>query len=350
MIESKLSYMVDPLREMLGQFGDLIRGYRERTGMGALGSLCDVIPVEITAALGMITLRVPSRGADGCPAAGLAELGGLDGIYDRLVVPAGCARRESVPDRGVPVHEFAHPAGWGREARRLLGERLDELLRAAGCGGLSDIDGARLRAVTKEYNALRRQVRGIALQRREKPDLLSCRDLSLILEAASALPPSATAEHLAAILGALDRGEGRKRKGTLPVLVYAGCPGESAVLDEMEEEGCLVVEDDTCAGRRQYDMSYDHESMDLLDEILDACTFRPLCPSVRPVQERAELFYSMMKSQGIEMAVFIQDLCCPARRREIEALRVRLMRSGVDPLLVTIADAAEKVRVFVNRG
>lgn len=342
--------MVDPLREMLGQFADILAGYRERSGERLCGSLCHLIPPEIPAARGMRVLRIPAPSAGGCRAGGLDRLGDLGGVYDCVVAPATCARRDHVAVSGAPLLWFEMPTGWGEEARRILGERLDAFLLDAGCGGLSSVDGAALRAATEEYNALRRLVRGIAAVRREKPEFLSCRDLTVVMEAASALPPAVTREPLAAILGALDRGEGGAPRDLPPVVVYAGCTGESAVLDGIEEGGCLIVEDDTCSGRRQYDMSHDPGAADLPGEILDACTYRPLCPSVRPLGERVDLFYAMMKSHGIEAVIFIEDLCCPARRAEIAALRVRLMRSGVDPLVVTLADAATRVRAYLARG
>ena len=343
--------MVDPLREMMGQFTDVLGGYRGRSGERLCGSLCDIIPPELPAALGMRVLRVPvPPAARGCPASGLAGAGDLGGVYECVVVPATCAGKDGVASPGVPLAEFTMPAGWGEAARRDLGERMDAFLRAAGCGGLSSIDGGRLRAAVEEYNALRRLVRGIAEARREKPRLLSCRDLAVVFAAASALPPAVTAGHLGSLLGALDRGEGGGTRPPVPVLVAAGCPGDSSLFDEIEEAGCLVVEDDTCAGRRQYDMSYDAGSPDLLEEILDAFTFRPLCPSARAAGERVELFYGMMKGRGIEAVIFVEDLCCSARRREIDTLRVRLMRSGVDPLVVTAADAASRVRAYLARG
>ncbi len=342
--------MVEPLREMLGQFADVVAGYRERSGERICGSLCDLIPPEIPASRGMRVLRVPAPSGGGCRAGGLARLGDLGGVYDCVVIPDTCARRDQAAVTGAPLVSFAMPTGWGEGARRILEERLDAFLRVAGCGGLSAIDAAALAAVTGEYNGLRRLVRGIAAARREKPELLSCRDLAVVMEAAAALPPAVTRERLAAILGALGREEGRERSGLPPVLVYAGCAGDSDLFDEIEEEGCLIVEDDTCSGRRQFDMSHDPGAADLAGEILDACTYRPLCPSVRPPGERVELFYAMLKSHGIEAVIFIEDLCCPARQREIAPLRVRLMRSGVDPLLMTRAGAAATVRDYLSRA
>ena len=96
-------------------------------------------------------------------------------------------------------------------------------------------------------------------------------------------------------------------------------------------------------------MSYNHEAPDLAGEILDAFSYRPRCPSCRPLGERVDLFYSQLKNHGIEAVIIVEDLCCAARKRDIDALRVRLMRSGVDPLVVTTSDAAKKVREYVKK-
>jgi hypothetical protein len=348
MNEAALSYRVDPLREMIGQFDMVIRGFRERTGARIAGTVCDVLPAEITASLGLVPVRVPLMAGRCCVAAGLPDIGDIGGIYDFMVLPRGCAGRGGAAGLKTPVLEFSLPAGWGEEACREMALSLDALLRAAGCGGTSSIDAARLRAVTAEYNALRRLVRGIGSLRNERPGLLSCGDLGVVHEAAAIFPPGEVAGHLASLLEAMNAAGSSAASRVLPVLVYAGFT-DGAVLDELEEAGCRVVEDDACGGRRQFDMSYNHELPDLFGEILDAFSYRPRCPSVRTVAERVELFYTMMKGHGIELVVFIEDRCCPARLRDIEALRVRLMRSGVDPIVATSANAAAKIREYVAR-
>lgn len=349
MLESNLSYLIDPLREMLYQYPMVIGRFRQESGARVAGVTCDMFPPEITASLGLVPLRIPLPMTGHCTAAGAAEIATREGLYDILVVPRGCAGRDRVSEGTVRVHEFACPPGWGEESCRIMELSLGKLLEAAGAPALASIDPRNLAAVTAGYNASRRMVRGILSARRKKPDLLSCRDLGVILEAAMALPPSVTAEYLAAVLDALNRTGSAGDGAMTPALVYASFAGGADVLDEIEEAGCLIVEDDLCGGRRQYDMSYNHESADLYREILDAFSYRPLCPSVRSVEERNALLYSMVKGQGIETVIFIRDLCCASRQRDIGALRVRLMRSGVDPLVVTSSDAAEKVREYIGR-
>lgn len=349
MLESKLSHLVDPLREMIYQFAMVIGRFRDESGALVAGVTCDMFPAEITAALGLVPLRIPSLMIGRCTAAGASSLDGIGEAYDLLVAPRGCAGMEGLPGGSAAVYEFPCPPGWGEESWRAMEASMDTLLEQAGCGGLSRIDPAVLSSVTAMYNGVRRTVRGILSARRGKPDLLSCRDLGAVMEAAMVLPPAVTADFLAAVLDGVNRSESAVSAPGVPVMAYASFAGDAAVLDEIEEAGCLIVEDDACGGRRQFDMSYNHESSGLYHEILDAFSYRPRCPSVRTVEERTALLYSMIKGHGIEAVVFIEDLCCPARSRDIGELRVRLMRSGVDPLVVTTGDAAEKIREYVRR-
>lgn len=345
---SLLSHVVDPLREMLHQFDGYIAAFRERSGLRVAGVTCDVIPAEIAVSLGLVPLRLPSFIEGCCTCRGIAAMARVEGVYDCLVFPAGCAGREAIPDLPVPLHEFSCPAGWGSDAVPAMERAIGHLLEAEGMPGPDRLDAGALRTVTEQYNSLRRIVRRICATRREKPDLLSHRDLATVFEAAMVLPPDVVADPLAAVLDALIAGAGTRSDG-MPAVVYSSF-SDGGAADAVEDAGCLVVEDDRCGGRRQFDLSYNHESDRLAGEILDAASFRPLCPSVRPVVERVELFYKMMKGHGIELVVFVEDECCAARKRDIGELRVRLMRSGIDPLVVTRADAAAKVSEYVRRA
>ena len=245
---STLSHMVDPLREMLGQYDFIIRGFRERSGMKIAALTCDILPVEIVSCLGLLPLRLPSFITGCCVAEGVPALGPLAGAYDCLVVPEKCAGRGATGSPGVPVRVFAYPSGWGEAARRGMETSLEGLLRGEGLPGLAALDRDRLRAATIERNAFRRLARGIATVRRDKPDCLSNADLSVVFEAAAVFPPSVAGPHLAALLDALNRAESAGAPGLVPSLVYASFAGEAALFDAIEEAGCQVAEDDACGG------------------------------------------------------------------------------------------------------
>jgi benzoyl-CoA reductase/2-hydroxyglutaryl-CoA dehydratase subunit BcrC/BadD/HgdB len=344
MRQSILSHLIDPLREMLYQFDMVIRGFRERMGGRIAGLSCWMLPPEIPASAGMVPLRLPFFGRGVCPCLGISE---IDEIYDCLVVPQGCAGRASVR---LPVYEFDAPGGYGMESAGLMEEAMDRFLRSFGLPRVRDLNAGRLLAAAQEYNALRRLVRGIASIRRSKPDLLSCKDLADVFEASAVLPPEAVIGHLVRILDEINKARSCYNGGMKQALAYGSFINDASILDEIEEAGCIFVEDDFCSGRRQFDMSYDEHAESLLREILGSFSYRPGCASFRTVGERTKLFYSMMKNEGIELVVFLEDLCCASKKGEIGELRVKLMRSGVDPLVAVTADAAEKVREYAGRS
>jgi benzoyl-CoA reductase/2-hydroxyglutaryl-CoA dehydratase subunit BcrC/BadD/HgdB len=348
MRQSRLSHIIDPLRETLYQFDMVIKRFRERAEGGIAGFTCGMLPSEIPACAGLLPLRLPFFVPGVCSCEGITAIDGIAGLYDCLVVPQGCAGRAAVAD--LPAHEFNTPGGYGMESAGLMEEAMDRLLRSLGLPRVRDLDAGRLIAAVQEYNALRRLVRGIASIRRGKPDLLSCKDLAVVFEASAVLPPEAVIGHLARILDELNNAHSGYTGGLKPALAYASFINDASILDDIEEAGCLVVEDDFCSGRRQFEMSYDEHAESPAREILGSFSYRPGCASVRTTGERVELFYSMIKNEGIELVIFLEDLCCASKKRDINELRIRLMRSGVDPLVTAASDAVEKVREYIGRS
>ncbi len=270
MQKSKLSHLLDPLREFLYQYDVLVKGFRERRKARIAGVSCGMFPDEIAASAGLIPLRLPAFFADCCACEGACRHELPDGIYDALVFPRGCLKKPGVSEKGTPLREFDCPKGWGAESSAKMASSMDALLHESGCTALRDLDRGALREATREYNAMRRIVRGIASVRRDKPDLLSCEDLASIFDAAAVLPPSIIIEHLAAILEILNRSESGYRGGMTLALAYASFIKDPRMLDAIEDRGCLIAEDDFCNGRRQFDMSYNDESADLLPDPVPA--------------------------------------------------------------------------------
>jgi len=349
MRESRLGYMVDPIREMLYQSTLVLQGYKEKNNVFLTGLTCDFLPMEILAAAGMVPLRIPAYFVKNCCCgAPVSDISGLES-YDWCLVPASCSQVPLLSKGALPLIRCNVPAGYGENAARALHHELDSVLKKAGLPGIDALEDSRLRDCADEYNTLRRIMRGITGIRRSKPDLLSNEDLQILIEAAAVFPPETVIEHLARILKDCNETESGFDKKTIPAMVYTGFIESPLMLDEIEEEGLLIAEDDSCNGRRQFDLSVNIAAKDLYDEILDAFTYRPLCPSIRNAEERHELLYKMLKSHGIETVVFFEENCCVAKKRQIEFLRVRLMRSGVDPLVVNRDNAVEIVRDYIKR-
>jgi benzoyl-CoA reductase/2-hydroxyglutaryl-CoA dehydratase subunit BcrC/BadD/HgdB len=327
----------------------IIKGFRERNNVRIAGITCGMFPDEIAASAGLVPIRLPSYAADCCVCDCISAIDNIEELCDILVVPRGCSGKNRISVPGLKLYEFDCPSGWGTASSEHLASSLDALLRSAGCASLKGLDPARLRDATREYNSVRRTVRGIASIRRDKPELVSCEDLAIVFEAASVFPPAVITGHMASVLNNLNLSESSYGGGLVPSLAYASYMKDARLIDSIEDAGCLIADDDFCNGRRQFDMSYNDASDNLLFEMLDSYSYRPRCPSVRTLEERFELLYKMMKYQGIELIIFIQDLCCPGKLRDIDALRIRLMRAGIDPIVVTSQNAVDRIRTYISR-
>lgn len=344
-----MEHILDSLREQLAQWGMIARGHAERAESGLVGVVCDATPREILAAVGIAALRVPVLDAAACsdvsPGNRIAD---ALRICEYVIVPQGCAAYGKVSgsnsERIVP---FVVPHGYGEDAAIELHHSLDSLIKRLGRGGIDRLDPGRLALAVSEYDTVRRLARGIVSVRHSRRNALSQSDLMLIFEAAAALPPDVIIESLAGILDALNSLPPDGLPPGRNILVRGGHITRLEALDDMERAGCVISEDDSCNGRRQFDVSHNHTSPGLYYEMLNALSYRPLCPSLRPPRERFDLFYRDLKNYAIETVVFLRDTMDEVMIAELESLRVRLMRTGVDPVIVDSVKAGSDLSAYL---
>jgi benzoyl-CoA reductase/2-hydroxyglutaryl-CoA dehydratase subunit BcrC/BadD/HgdB len=345
MRESVLGFMVDSLREMLYQ------GIVQREGKRVVGLACDMLPVEVLSAYDLLPLKLPAVMLNELRNGTAEGEEGSQQLYDWIVLSEQCCNKYNY-ERGsdIPILSFHNPGGYGEHASRTLHRSLEDLLRKMGIS-LEKLDTARLIEVTDLYNTMRRLIRGISEMRRENPQLLSNDDMIALFEAAQCLPPALIIEHLLRLREAINtEGSTHPPRFDISALVSGGILTDGSFLDEIEGAGCLVAEDDLCNGRRQFDLSFNVSAPSLYHEILDAYSYRPLCPSKRDAQERFELLYRLLGNHGIAVVIFLRDPICRCRNEQIEFLRVKLMRTGIDPLVIAppsvsaVAEYARRVR------
>lgn len=350
MRESVLGFMIEPLREMLYQVDILIEGVVQREGKRVIGMACDMLPVEVLSAYDLLPLKLPAVMLNELRDGTAVEKGNRQ-IYDWIVLSEQCCNKHHYErGGGVPHLSFHNPGGYGEQASRTLHRSLDDLLSKMGIS-LDKLDTTYLIEVTEIYNTMRRLVRGISEMRRQNPQLLSNDDMIALFETAQCLPPGLVIEHLLRLREAINKEENtRPPQFEIPALVSGGMLTDGSFLDEIEGAGCLIAEDDLCNGRRQFDLSFNVNAPSLYHEILDAYSYRPLCPSKRDAQERFELLYRLLGNHGIEVVIFLRDPVCRRRDEQIEFLRVKLMRTGIDPLVISppsvspVAEYARRVK------
>ncbi len=350
MEEAPLDRLVNPLREMLAQWELVIDDFKKAHGKKVAVYSCDVLPVEVLASFGVLPLRRPSSAC----ASETAERGVIlrndeSPPWDFHISPrcCGCSSPISGNKSGV-FFSFDAPAGYGEDAAERLHGSLDSLLKEMDLGGIEEIRAPALQTAAAEYDRLRRLVRGICSVRNEKPAALSHAALFIVFAAAVSLPPQLVIDHLEEILVALNSAPGEPYVGApLKGMACGGILADGGILDSIERAGCLITEDDFCNGRRQFDISLNVSSNYLYYEMLDAASYRPLCPSARSAGERFELLYKMLGGYGIEFVVFVEDTMCAPAREALEYLRVRLMRSGVDPVRLRNEGAHERMKGYL---
>lgn len=254
------------------------------------------------------------------------------------------------PAQMLSTIEISPFHGWGEDASIELHQSLEALFRKLGLPDINEIDPLALRKANTAFDEIRRLIRGICSIRRENPRLLSNADLFTLFDAAMCLPPDRSASLLSSILNEMNAFQCEKSEDLPPVLVHSSFMFDPSILDEIEEAGCVVAEDDCCNGRRQFDLSHNPVSPYLYYEILHNFSFKPLCPVFRSADERFELLYKLLRNYGISTVVFLDYNDDPARTEQMVPLRKKLMRSGIDPVAIKPGDARKMMRAYLDNA
>lgn len=350
MNNGKLSAAVEPLRELLYQQETVLAELKKSTGKLIAGLVCDMLPVEVLASFDLIPVRLLPMGTNkllNC--SGIITDLELDiGLFDWIIIADRCCKKINFKNGATNLLRFKNFSKYGEEASIELHGFLDKLLKDIGLPGVEHIDNGKLASAVQEYDTLRRLIRGICSVRLHKPDLLTNEDMFTILTAGQCLPPEVITRQCVSILDLLNRTETTYDKTHISSLVYGGMIERGIIFDKIEDAGLLVAEDDTCNGRRQFDISLNYESKYLYYEILDAFSYRPLCPSMRSVDERFELLYKLLKNYNIELVVFLSNNDCKARNEQVDRLKKKLMRLGIDSLVITEKNVSSVVKKYVS--
>ncbi len=344
MSHSSITGYIEKIAAIESVYENLVRDYSEKQQKRIISSPCFFIPPEINSAFDIITLKIPEFILKN---AALSER--IRTLYDAVIIPgeeSPCGRMISTVS---DCYVFRTPEGYGEDSAVSLHNEIALMLKTLFDIDLKSINIESLQRETLIYEKLRRMVRSISALRAENRTLLSNTDLSLIFETALILPPVTAIEYIAPVLEEMRNVGGQA--GGLPVrgMLYGGKNIPSSIADYIEESGIAVVEDDSCTGRRVFDMSLNAESEYIFYELLDAYSYRPMSPCIRPVNERYELLYKLLRNYNIDTVIFYRDQFCSDSEKDIEYLRIRMMRDGIDPLVIDDSSYREVISGYVSR-
>jgi hypothetical protein len=338
---SPVSTHINSLRGLIANLDSVISRVKESTGATLLGFTCDFLPFEVLSSFNIFPLVFPRS-------LSAQDTDSLLQTIDYTVKPETCCRPLGTADRDKLISISSIPGGYGEAAVSEWESLVEDVITRITGIPHPVPDAVQLSASAEKYNEIRRMVRGIAALRAEYPSLMSNAELGVVFEAALCLPRDILLEQLTLIRDALNAGSNHRPRPGIPALAYGGFSVKPELLDEIESAGFAIIEDDICCGRRSFDLSHDTSSTGLYAEILNAFSFRPFCPCLRDQASRFDLLYRLLGSYGIETVLLIGDEECPARAAQADYLRVKLMRSGIDPLVMSPRDAVAKASKYVE--
>ena len=320
----KNSAVIDNIRKILENeenYEKIIRDYKEKHGKKIIASPYFFIPPEIIAAFNIITLKIPEFMLN------------HSSIFDMIILSdKECFCNENI--KSIKHYIFKTPEGFGEDAAVALHNELSLMLSTLFGIEIKSINIEVLQRETAVYEKLRRLIRNISALRPENMTILSNEELSLIFEAALILPPEIAIQYINPVLDEIKKSDNKHEDIKIRALVYGKKNIPHSLADNIERMGILVMEDDLCTGRRIFDISLNAESEYIFYELLDAYSYRPLFPCLRPVNERYELVYKLLKNYKIDCVIFYKDEDCHDINRDIDYLRIKLMRDGIDPIII----------------
>ncbi|MFW5771480.1 MAG: 2-hydroxyacyl-CoA dehydratase [Spirochaetota bacterium] len=331
----------------------IIAAYKEKTGNVVAGSLCETIPPEIALSAGISLLSIPEKyQVRLLDEASLSAdtVSWLTGCYDVVIIPS-CFKKlhQRLIDAGMDAYTFHVPSGWGEESSVALHNEIMRLFSETGITFDPLSETEKIQDACRQYDSLRKIIRGIAAARVDNADKLSNRDLQVVFESAICLPLESVMVELSLLLELLPS-KYPDASDMWNVMIFGGKKLNWDLLDAMELQGQLVVvEDDVCCGRRKFDISLNSKSENIYYELLDMYSYKPYCPELRPVEERYELLYKLLKNYSIDLVVLMDEQICEERDIHAEYLYHRLRQDGIDTILCDEDNILDVTREYTQK-
>ncbi|MCL1865343.1 MAG: 2-hydroxyacyl-CoA dehydratase family protein [Spirochaetes bacterium] len=306
----------------------IIKDYKEKYGKKIIISPYYFIPPEISAAFNIVTLKIPEFILNQS-----SMLNRVNSIFDMIVISdRECFCNKNM--KSVEHYIFKTPEGFGEDTAVALHNELSLMLKTLFNIDIQSIDIEALQRETAVYERLRRLIRNISALHYENRTVLTNNELSLIFEISLILPPEIAIQYINPVLEEIKISDTKHDDIKIKSLLYGKKCIPADIADNIEKMGIFIIEDDLCTGRRIFDISLNAESEYIFYELLDAYSYRALFPCLRPVSERYELVYKLLKNYQIDCVIFYKDENCHDLNRDIDYLRIKMMRDGIDPLVI----------------
>ena len=327
MKEMKNSAAINNIRKIFESeeyYAKIIKDYKDEYKKKIIASPYCFVPAEINAAFDIVPVKIPEFMLN----QGLIP-DKLNSMFDMIVISdKECFCNKNI--KHIQHYIFRTPEGFGEDAAVALHNELSLMLNDLFSIDIKSINIENLQKETAVYEKLRRLIRNISALHSEKGN----DELSLIFETSLILPPEIAIQYISPVLEEIKKSDSKNEDIKTRALLYGNKSIPPDIAYIIEKMGVLIVEDDLCTGRRIFDISINPDSEYIFYELLDAYSYRALFPCLRPVNERYELIYKLLRNYQIDSVIFYRDENCPDLNRDIDYLRIKLMRDGIDPIVI----------------
>ncbi len=303
----------------------------KQSGKKIIFTQCDIVPYEVFAAHGFVVSKLPRW-----VATALREPDSL--MYkkaveycclaDVLIVPQYCTIipnevLQQLTVRAVPQYE-----GFAQDGVVSLHTILYSLLRSLGVEQEYPSDDNLKQAVIL-YEEIRKLMRALTAM---YAGAFTQSQLQLLCDAAFSLVPEQSLKLLQQLYHAVESSINSDNQQAQKTLIYSDFNNWD-MCDALKEYDIVIVEDDCCNGRRQFDISCHTSSQNLYYELLYAYSFKSWCPAMRMVNERYELIYKALPNYDIKLVIFIQSFLY-SRNKHLHSLYEQCLLQGTDAVIL----------------
>ncbi|MGB4268629.1 MAG: 2-hydroxyacyl-CoA dehydratase family protein [Spirochaetota bacterium] len=325
------------LNNLFARFAEL-----KQSGKKIIFTQCDIVPYEVFAAHGFVVSKLPrwvmtalrepnsSRYKKAVEYCCLADV---------LIVPQYCT---IIPDevlQQLTVHAIPHYEGFAEDAVVNLHTILYSLVQSSGVEQEYPDDDNLQQAVVL-YEEIRKIMRALTTM---YADAFTQSQLQLLCDAAFSLVPQQSLQLLQQLYHAVESSMNSGNEQAKKTLIYSDFNNWD-MYDAFGEYNIVIVEDDSCNGRRQYDISCHTSSQNLYYELLYAYSFKSWCPGMRRVNERYELIYKALPNYDIKLVIFIQSFL-NSRNEHLQSLYEQCLLQGTDAVIL---QAHDSITQFTN--
>lgn len=316
----------------------------KRSGKKIIFTQCDSVPYEVCAAHGFVVSKLPRwvLNAFYMPDSKMyTQAVEYCSVADLLIVPEHCNNIPQELARTLNIYTVPMYEGFAEDAVVHLHTVLWSLLQRLGVTQEYPDNDAMQQAVAV-YEEIRKIMRTMTTM---YVGTFTQEELQLVCDAAFTLVPEQSVELLQQLYRAIESSEFSGNESNAKTLIYNDYRDWSE-FDEIRKWGVVIAEDDSCNGRRQFDISCHTSSQNMYYELLYAYSFKSWCPGLRRAGERIELIYKALPNYDIKQIILLKSHL-HSRNTHIESIYEQCLLQGTDAVILSPDSAVSQFKEYV---